>query len=85
MSVGGVDYDYINTCVNDRRSAFLTVGSRAYCGPDTQAALAVFAGIGKFYGFFNVPNRDEAGQVIVFVNYQQFFKAVFVQNFFCLL
>ena len=85
MRVGGVDDDYINPGIDDRLSAFLAVGSRAYCGPDPQAALVVFAGIGEFNGFFNVFNRDEAGQVVVLVNNQQFFNPVLVQDFFCLL
>ena len=64
------------------RGALQEIARGADGGADAQAAVLVFCGVGKFDFFLDVFYGDQALEVEIRVDYQKFFDAMALQDFF---
>ena len=72
----------ISAGFKDCLGARLTVRSHPYGSADAKPAKRVFACLRILDRLFNVFYRDEALEVVIIINHQQFFYAIFMQQLF---
>ena len=78
--MGAVDGQQIHFALHHFLRALEEVAGGADGRAHPQPALRIFGRVGILQFFLNVFDRDQALEVVVVVNHQQFFHAVFVQN-----
>ena len=85
VAVGGVDGEDVDALADQLGGALEVVAGGADGGADAQAALLILGGVGVLQFLLDVLDGDEALEFVVFVDDEEFFDAVLVEDFLGLL
>ena len=80
MAVGGIHHHHIGASLYQCRDSVLGISTGANTGANTKLALGIFAGHGEGLSFNDILHRNHAGKFIGFVDQQNFFNLVVVQQ-----
>ena len=80
MAMGRIEYHHIDLGLDQGLGPFQQLRTDPEGGAGKQAAHAVFGGIGILLDLFDILDGDQALEAALFINDQQFFDAVFVEQ-----
>ena len=79
MTVSGIDYDGIGTCLNECRHTVQCIDSNAYTCGHAQTALAVLACHGFVLGLGDILVCDKTYQLTVVVHNRQLLNLILLK------